>query len=132
MNDSKSFVIRTEDLRPEEVLNLFVPTEKDLQLIEKLKSATPLILEGSRGTGKSFLIRVSEQQQIKEFRKTNVIPVYVTFVKSSLLNTKNDQQFQYWMLVCCLRNNIPYACDAIASRARCILFNMSSPLAFQT
>ena len=98
MNDSKSFVIRTEDLRPEEVLDLFVPTEKDLQLIEKLKSATPLILEGSRGTGKSFLIRVSEQQQIKEFRKTNVIPVYVSFVKSSLLNTKNDQQFQYWML----------------------------------
>ncbi len=36
------------------------------------------------------------------------------------------------LLVCCLRNNIPHACDAIASRARCILFNMSSPLAFQT
>ncbi len=98
MNDSKSFVIRTEDLRPEEVLGLFVPTERDLQLVSGLKSASPLILEGSRGTGKSFLLRVCEQQQVKEYSATKVLPVYVSFQKSSLLSTRNDQQFQHWML----------------------------------
>jgi hypothetical protein len=98
MNDSKSFIIRTEDLRPEEVLNLFVPTERDLQLIDGLKSANPLILEGSRGTGKSFLLRVCEQQQFGECPTTKVVPVYVSFVKSSLLSAKNDLQFQHWML----------------------------------
>ncbi len=36
------------------------------------------------------------------------------------------------MLVCCLTNKAPHACEAIASRARCILFKISSPLAFQT
>ncbi|WP_322045796.1 hypothetical protein [Paraburkholderia sp. J67] len=98
MNDSKSFVIRTEDLRPEEVLGLFVPTERDLQLIAGLKSPNPLIIEGSRGTGKSFLLRVCEQQQLSEFADTGVVPVYVSFIKSSLLSTKNDLQFQHWML----------------------------------
>lgn len=98
MNDQKSFVIRTEDIRPEEILGLFVPTERDLQLISALKSASPIILEGSRGTGKSFLLRVCEQQQFDEFSGARVVPVYVSFVKSSLLSTKNEQQFQHWML----------------------------------
>ena len=98
MNDLKSFVIRTEDIRPEEILDLFVPTERDLQLISALKSASPVILEGSRGTGKSFLLRVCEQQQFAEFSDARVVPVYVSFIKSSLLSTKNEQQFQHWML----------------------------------
>jgi hypothetical protein len=98
MNDAKNFVIRTEDIRPEEILDLFVPTERDRQLISALKSATPLVIEGSRGTGKSFLMRVCEQQQLAEFTSTRVIPVYVSFVRSSLLSTRNDQQFQHWML----------------------------------
>ncbi len=98
MNDSKSFVIRTEDIRPEEILNLFVPTERDLQLISALKSASPVILEGSRGTGKSFLLRVCEQEQLAEFSASRIVPVYVSFVKSSLLSAKNEQQFQHWML----------------------------------
>lgn len=98
MSDSNSFVIRTEDLRPEEVLNLFVPTERDLQLISSLKSTSPLVLEGSRGTGKSFLLRVCEQEQLADFDSSRVVPVYVSFVKSSLLSAKNEQQFQHWML----------------------------------
>lgn len=98
MNDSKSFVFRTEDIRPEEILDLFVPTDRDLQLISALKSASPVVLEGSRGTGKSFLLRVCEQQQMADIASTRVVPVYVSFVKSSLLSAKNEQQFQHWML----------------------------------
>lgn len=98
MNDSKNFVIRTEDLRPEEILTLFVPTEKDLQLVLALRSSSPLIVEGSRGTGKSFLLRVSEQHSLADFGTTRVLPVYVSFVKSSLLSSSNQQQFQHWML----------------------------------
>ncbi|SBW85407.1 Conserved hypothetical protein (plasmid) [Pseudomonas veronii 1YdBTEX2] len=36
------------------------------------------------------------------------------------------------VLVCCLTNKAPHTCETIASRARCTLFKMSSPLAFQT
>ena len=98
MNDSKTFVIRTEDLRPEEILKLFVPTERDRQLVAGLRAPTPLIIEGSRGTGKSLLLRVCEQEQLADFATDRVLPVYVSFVKSSLLSTKNEQQFQHWML----------------------------------
>lgn len=98
MSEYREFILRTEDIRPEEILGLFVNTERDLELISALKSPTPLILEGSRGTGKSFLLRVCEQEQFNEFDTTKVLPVYISFVKSSLLHSKNPQQFQHWML----------------------------------
>jgi hypothetical protein len=98
VNDSNTFVIRTEDLRPEEILKVFVPTERDRQLVAGLRAPTPLIIEGSRGTGKSLLLRVCEQEQLADFATDRVLPVYVSFVKSSLLSTKNEQQFQHWML----------------------------------
>lgn len=98
MSGTAEFVIRTEDLKPEDVLGLFVPTSRDLDLVEGLKSTTPLIIEGSRGTGKSLLLRVCEQRQLESFSSDRVLPVYVSFVKSSLLNAPNAQQFQHWML----------------------------------
>lgn len=98
MSAASEFVIRTEDLKPEEILKVFVPTARDLELVASLKSATPLIIEGSRGTGKSLLLRVCEQQQVVEFESARVLPVYVSFAKSSLLNAPNSQQFQHWML----------------------------------
>lgn len=98
MSDAREFVIRTEDIRPEEILGLFVGTSRDVQLVAALKSSSPLIIEGSRGTGKSFLLRVCEQEQLKQFNVNRVLPVYVSFVKSSLIHTSNEQQFQHWML----------------------------------
>lgn len=98
MSASTQFIIRTEDIRPEKILELFVGTDRDLSLIAALKAPNPLIIEGSRGTGKSFLLRVCEQQQINDFQKDKVLPVYISFVKSSLLHAKNPQQFQHWML----------------------------------
>jgi hypothetical protein len=98
MSESREFVIRTEDIRLEEILDLFVRTERDLQLVAALKAPTPLIIEGSRGTGKSFLLRVCEQEQLADFERDRVLPVYVSFFKSPLLHTSNSQQFQRWML----------------------------------
>ncbi|MCP5531975.1 MAG: hypothetical protein H7A48_02260 [Akkermansiaceae bacterium] len=98
MTAATQFIIRTEDIRPEEILDLFVGTDRDLSLIAALKAPNPLIIEGSRGTGKSFLLRVCEQEQLRDFREEKVLPVYISFVKSSLLHAKNQGQFQHWML----------------------------------
>lgn len=98
MNDIDAFVIRTEDIRPDQVLDLFVSTERDLEIVNQLKSKNPVIIEGSRGTGKSFLLRVCEQQQLKEFSKSRVLPIYISFIKSSLISSANVQQFQLWMI----------------------------------
>lgn len=55
-----AFVIRTEEISLDEILDLYVPTEGDASILEKLKSKTPIVLVGSRGMGKSFLFKVSQ------------------------------------------------------------------------
>jgi hypothetical protein len=92
------YFIRTEDIRPEDVLNLFVETGKDRRLVEDLKSPHPVVLVGSRGVGKSFLLRVAQQELLATASKTGVVPVYVSFSSSPLLQSLNDVQFHAWML----------------------------------
>ncbi|NOK17056.1 ORC-CDC6 family AAA ATPase [Corallococcus carmarthensis] len=92
------FRIRTEDLLPEDVLGLYVATSQDRTIVESLKSPNPTILEGSRGTGKSFLLRVAEAQLLEKFGADRVLPVYISFVRSSLVHTSDRMQFHHWML----------------------------------
>ncbi len=92
------YFIRTEDIRPEEVLKYFAETEKDRQIVEGLKSPHPVVLIGSRGAGKSFLLRVAQQELLASLNSTGIVPVYVTFSSSPLLQSLNDAQFHAWML----------------------------------
>ncbi|MDP8225540.1 MAG: hypothetical protein P9L99_19420 [Candidatus Lernaella stagnicola] len=92
------FRIRTEDIRTEDILGLYVETERDREIVESLKGLTPIIIEGSRGTGKSFLLRVAEAQMLRDLETERALPVYVSFVKSSLIHTSDVRQFQHWML----------------------------------
>jgi hypothetical protein len=89
---------RTEDIPGDEILRLFVPTDEDRTIINLIKAQNPVILEGSRGTGKSFLLRVAEQELLNEFEKLRIFPVYITFLKGSLLHTDDPNQFHHWML----------------------------------
>ena len=92
------FIFRTEDIKLEDILDLYVETSKDKRVVDLLKSANPIILEGSRGTGKSFLLRIAEAQLTKTFQTDRILPVYLSFVKSSLLQTDDPQQFLRWMM----------------------------------
>jgi hypothetical protein len=92
------FFFRTEDIKPEEVVEYFAETKQDRQIIEALKNRNPTILVGSRGVGKSFLLRVAEQELKTDFEQARILPVYLSFVKSSLLATDDPEQFKNWML----------------------------------
>lgn len=92
------FVYRTEELTDDQVRNLFVSTPADEEIIQKLKSPTPMLLVGSRGVGKSFLFKVAECQLINDFEINKILPVFITFRKASLIQTSNQNQFQSWML----------------------------------
>lgn len=92
------FLYRTEDIARDSILSLYVPTVQDANIVESLKSANPIVLEGSRGTGKSFLLRVAQAQLLERFQADRVFPVYVSFVRSSLLHTDDPMQFRNWML----------------------------------
>lgn len=92
------FFYRTEDIKPEEVASYFVETRRDREIINALKARNPVVLAGSRGVGKSFLLRVAESELLTAFEANHVLPVYTSFSRSSLINTTDPQQFQHWML----------------------------------
>jgi hypothetical protein len=92
------FIYRTEDLKIDEVLRFFVETARDREIINNLKARNPVVLSGSRGVGKSFLVRVAEAELANSFAVEKVFPVYVSFNKSSLIHTADPNQFQHWML----------------------------------
>ena len=93
----ESYYVRTEDLKAEQVSDLFVETDKDRKIVNAIKSHQPVILEGSRGVGKSFLFKVAQAELKEDFNKEKVLPVYVTFNKSSLISTDDEDQFVHWM-----------------------------------
>ena len=93
-----NLIIRTEDIETEYILDLYVETSQDKKIVELLKAHTPTILEGSRGTGKSFLLRVAEAQLLDSFSKDRVLPIYLSFVRSSLLQSGDPNQFIHWMM----------------------------------
>ncbi len=87
--------LRTEEIIDESINNYYVATEGDKKILDKLVSSTPILLEGSRGMGKSFLFKVSE---MKVKTETNILPVYCTFRTMPTLQTGNNQQFYIYML----------------------------------
>jgi len=93
-----TFLFRTEDIRSEELANYFVETDQDRSIINSLKSVNPVVLVGSRGVGKSFLLRVAEAELVASIPQDAAFPVYLTFNRSSLIHTSDPYQFQHWML----------------------------------
>ncbi len=91
-----SFYLRTESIKSDEILNLWVSSSDDQNIISSLLSPEPCLIEGSRGSGKSFLMRVAELEIEK--REIQSIPVYVSFNISSLISTEDPLQFYHWML----------------------------------
>lgn len=92
------FLYRTEDMRREDLTRLFVATEQDRRIIDNLKLKVPTIVIGSRGVGKSFLLRMAEVELHDEFATNRVLPVYITFTRGTLIQTSNPDQFTKWML----------------------------------
>lgn len=116
------FFYRTEDIKPDEVANYFVETKRDREIINALKARNPVVLAGSRGVGKSFLLRVAESELLAEFEKQRVLPVYVSFNRSSLINTTDPQQFQHWMLarICARVTRTLHSAGLIAGKSRAL------------
>lgn len=92
------FIFRTEELTNHQISELFVSSDYEQDIVDKLKAPSPVLLVGSRGVGKSFLFKVSEIQLLRSFSEKKILPVPLTFRKASLVKTSTPEQFQYWML----------------------------------
>src|SRR5690242_3557203 len=92
------FFFRTEDIRPDEIARYFVESRQDRLVINALKNRNPTILVGSRGVGKSFLLRVAQKELNDAFERDRTFAIYLSFVRSSLLQSTDPLQFKHWML----------------------------------
>ena len=92
-----SFTLRTEDLTLDEISNIYVDTKLDRENIEFLKSKTPGLLIGSRGTGKTMLLKMAEKELLDEFDSNRVLPVFLSFSSAALVKN-NEEIFKKWML----------------------------------
>lgn len=90
------FYLRTESIKQTDILSLSVVNSVDRGILDSLKSNEPCLLEGSRGTGKSFLMRVAELEL--EAESASKITVFVPFNMSSLISSDDNLQFYHWMM----------------------------------
>lgn len=88
---------RTEDITTEEILDYFVETDDERAIVNALKGRSPVILRGSRGVGKSFLLRVAEAELLRDFEVNRVLPVYLTFARATLIAGPTPDRFLAWM-----------------------------------
>ncbi|MDQ0757312.1 hypothetical protein [Arthrobacter sp. B3I4] len=95
---ASDFLFRTEDFRRDEVLEYYVKGVADDKVIDALLGRTPAVLEGSRGVGKSFLMRVAEQRLRQDFAVKRIMPVYVTFAVATLISNPTPEKFRAWMM----------------------------------
>lgn len=89
---------RTEDIAPDEIDQFFIEMPNDRSTIDTLKTKRTVIIQGARGVGKSFLLRVAQRELDREFESDRVLPVYITFNKAGLLRTSDPEKFKHWML----------------------------------
>ncbi|ELI6434438.1 hypothetical protein RRM65_004269, partial [Aeromonas salmonicida subsp. salmonicida] len=96
------FYLRTESIKQSDIFGLSVVNSSDRIILDALKSNEPCLIEGSRGTGKSFLMRLAELEIETHNEKT--ITVFVPFNMSSLISTEDNLQFYHWMMAKTLKN----------------------------
>lgn len=98
--------IRTEDLSIEEVNELYVETAMDRENIEALKSFQPLLLIGSRGTGKTMLMRKAESELTETFEEERILPVYTSFATCPIYENVNMLKLMVSKILMALRTKL--------------------------
>ncbi len=97
-NYEGEFIFRTEDIKLTKLKDIFVETENDRENIDFLKRKSPGVLVGSRGTGKTMLLRIAEKELDNEYEEDNVLAIFVSFSKAILVDTSRDiLYFRQWM-----------------------------------
>ncbi len=91
---------RTEDLEDSQISKLAVIGEVEAEVIAKLKFSGAHLLQGARGIGKSMLLKETEAELDRDFKKDQALGVYVNFKTSTLLEgvkADNRNAFQIWV-----------------------------------
>lgn len=91
---------RCEDLNYQQIRDLSVLGDHERNIVSKLKQSGANLLMGSRGVGKSMLLRTAEIEMDDEFESQKALAVYVNFKTSTLLEgvkAGERDAFQIWV-----------------------------------
>ena len=82
MNNSLGDYIldRTESIKEDLILEYFI--ERNDDKINRLLDSEQYLLEGSRGVGKTMLMKTAMLRSLKDFGKNSVLPVWISFEES--------------------------------------------------
>jgi len=70
---------RSEDLSPSQVLAVFAGSGGDEDIVRRLMGGGVILLQGSRGTGKTMLMRVAHERLLAKTAETKSLSVFVSF-----------------------------------------------------
>lgn len=87
--------LRAEDIHLDEIFDYYVPFSIDENIVNQIMSISPALLIGSRGTGKTMLLRVAELRLQNRIDCLKVLPLTVSFGRSSFID---PQLFRPWMI----------------------------------
>lgn len=91
---------RCEDLVSTQISSLTVVGDFERKVIDTIKAVGAHLLEGSRGVGKSMLLRQAEIEMDREFLEHRKLAVYISFKTSTLLEgvkVGERDAFQAWV-----------------------------------
>ena len=90
---------RAEDFSEEQFITCYTETDRERELVEKLKGPGAHLLEGPRGVGKSTLLKKAELELDESYNKSKILAVYVNF-KASLLVDTGASEIGYSPFLC--------------------------------
>jgi hypothetical protein len=91
---------RSEDLVYEQISQLTALDAFERKVVDTLKQSGAHLLQGSRGVGKSMLMRQAEVEMDADFQRDRKLCVYVNFKTSTLLEgvkAEKRDAFQVWV-----------------------------------
>lgn len=100
------FFYRSESIKKEDLSNFFVESETERDIINLFKSKSHVVLEGSRGSGKSFLMKMAQKEMMDSYTYDKILPIYITFASGRLVNSNDPNQFYHWMLAKILKETL--------------------------
>jgi hypothetical protein len=99
--DNLLHAARCEDLKDNEIKEVTVLGKFEQDIVRVLQQPGAHLLQGARGVGKSMLLKAAELELDKDFYQRKVLPIYVSFKSSTLLEgvkLSNRDGFQVWVI----------------------------------
>lgn len=87
--------LRAEDFHADQLAKYYIPFGIDETIVKRITEGSQILLIGSRGTGKTMLLRMAEKRLLDQIKSQKILPLLVSFNRSKFIDVNYIRQ---WML----------------------------------